>query len=70
MFDRLEEHARRSAGARAERRRRQVAERLAEDLPRGIAVGSSGESVTLSGRGLKRRIALDPALRSLLGKFS
>ena len=70
MFDRLQEKARRLAEARAERRRRQVAERLAEDLPRGIAVGSSGESVTLSGRGLKRRIALDPALRPLLGKFS
>ena len=70
MFERLQEQARRSAEARAERRRRQLAERLAEDLPRGITVGSSGESVTLSGRGLKRRMALDHSLRALLGRFS
>jgi len=70
MFERLQEKARHLADARAARRRRQLAERLAEDLPSGIAVGSSGESVTLSGRGLKRRMALDPSLRALLGRFS
>jgi hypothetical protein len=70
MFERLQEKARRSAEARAERRRRQIADRLAADLPRGIAVGSSGESVTLSGRGLKRRMIFESALRALLGRFS
>ena len=70
MFERLQDRARRSAEARAERRRRQIAERLAEDLPGAIAVASSGDGVTLSGRGLKRRMALDPALRALLGRLS
>ncbi|HZF95774.1 MAG TPA: hypothetical protein VEZ20_12990 [Allosphingosinicella sp.] len=70
MFERLQEKARRLAEARAERRRRQVAERLAADLPRGIAVGTNGDDVTLSGRALKRRMALDPALRALPGRFS
>jgi hypothetical protein len=70
MFERLQERARRSAEGYAERRRGQIAERLAADLPRGIAVGSSGEGVTLSGRGLKRRMALDRSLRALLGRLS
>ncbi|HEY0013907.1 MAG TPA: hypothetical protein VGB79_13780 [Allosphingosinicella sp.] len=69
MFERLQERARRSAEARAGRRRAQVAQRLAEELPGGAAVTENEDGVTLSGRGLRRRLALDPALRALLGRL-
>jgi hypothetical protein len=69
MFERMTERAHRVAQARAERRRRGIAERLRDDLPAGIAVEGRGESVALSGRGLRRRFILDPALRGLLGRL-
>ncbi len=53
----------------AERRRRDRIETLAEGMraaaPLGIAVEPAAEGVRLSGRGLKRRFALEPALRWL-----
>ena len=67
MFERLQERARRAAEAAAAARRRRIAGRLAEALPAGIAAAEGPEGVTLSGRGLKRRIALESRLRALLG---
>ncbi len=69
MFERLKQRAHRAAQARAEARRRGIAERLRQDLPAGIAVDIRGEGVALSGRGLRRRFILDPALRGLLGRL-
>lgn len=67
MFERLVQRAERAGAGRAERRRRQIAESLSAELPEGIAVAVSRAGVALSGHGLKRRIALDPALRALTG---
>jgi hypothetical protein len=67
MFERLQARARRSAEALAARRRTLIMERLAADLPQGIAVEQDSDGARLSGRGLRRRLALDPALRALLG---
>lgn len=67
MFDHLQERVRRLADARARRCSGQLAERLAAELPGGVSAQESAEGVLLSGRGLKRRFALDSALRALLG---
>jgi hypothetical protein len=67
MFERLEERARLAAHRRCAERRAEIAERMASELPRGIVVNVGAEGVTLSGRRLKLRLALDPAVRALLG---
>ncbi|HEX8191348.1 MAG TPA: hypothetical protein VF552_00465 [Allosphingosinicella sp.] len=69
MFEQVQERVRRLADARAGRRRKQLAERFAADLPGGVSVRESDGGVHLSGRGLRRRLALDPALRALLGSL-
>jgi hypothetical protein len=69
MFERLKARALLLAEARAERRRHALAARLADELPAGIAADRTGEGVELSGRGLKRRLALEPALRALIGRL-
>jgi hypothetical protein len=65
MFERLiaraEVRARRMAG----RRRDQLAQRLATEAPPDVAIEAQADTVALSGRGLRRRLALDPALRWL-----
>ena len=68
MFERLTERARRAAEAGAGRAARALAERLESELPPGIRAEATGEGVALRGRGLRRRFALDPALRGLLGR--
>lgn len=69
MFERLERNARSGAEARAERRRVAIAELLAAELPTGIATERTQGGVRLSGRGLARRLALDPRLRALIGRL-
>ena len=69
MFERILERVRRRAEARAARRRADIAERLARELPGGIVVEATDEGVRLSGPRLIRRSALDPALRRLLGRL-
>ncbi len=65
MFERMKERV----GAMAERRVRElvpeVAERARERLPAGVSAEAEEGGVRLSGKGLQRRLALDPALRWL-----
>ena len=43
-----------------------LAAELRDEAPEGVAVSEEEGAVALSGRGLKRRFALDPELRWLL----
>jgi hypothetical protein len=65
MLERLLEHGSGKARARAERRAAELAERIGEKLPRGATACAAAEGVTVAGRGLGRRFALEPALRWL-----
>jgi hypothetical protein len=65
MFEALTARGRRQGEARAKARAAELAHRLADELPEGIACLARGDEVQLSGRALRRRFALDPALRSL-----
>jgi hypothetical protein len=69
MFERLEARVRRAAAARAARLTDEIAGRLAAELPPGISVEAISGGVRISGRALKRRLALEPALRALIGGF-
>ena len=66
MFERLMLHGAALAGKAARRRRRALAEALEADAPAGVRVDEEEEAVALSGRGLVRRFALEPALRWLV----
>ena len=66
MFEKLTIHGAALADGAARRRRRALAEALAADPPAGVNVSEEEEGVVLSGPGLARRLALDPALRWLL----
>lgn len=68
MFERLERHVRAAAEAQAARRREEMAATLAAELPAGIEAERTEEGVRLRGRGLRRRLALEPALRALTGR--
>jgi hypothetical protein len=65
MFERLAERARRSSERRAERRRGELAARL-DGRVAGVEAALEGAAVVLSGRGLRRRSARDPAVRWLV----
>jgi hypothetical protein len=67
MFE-LSERARRTGEARAEVRRHQLAAALEAGLPAGIEAARVDEGVQLAGRGLRVRLALEPELRSLIGR--
>jgi hypothetical protein len=69
MFERLRDRARRLAEARAETIRKDVAERLSREMPGGIDIRLDAAGVRVSGRGLKRRLVLNPALRALVGRL-
>lgn len=66
MFEKLEERGRHLALGRAERKQAAIAERLAALLPAGITVDIVEGGVTISGRNLRRRAALNAELRRLL----
>lgn len=66
MFERLMLRSAALAERAARRRKGELAEGLRGALGRSAAVVESDEGVTLSGRGLARRFALEPALRWLL----
>jgi len=68
MFDGLEARVRRRLEARARARREALAAELAQALPKDMQIEAAEEGVRLSGRGLVRRYALDPALRWLIGE--
>jgi hypothetical protein len=63
MFDSLIARAGRAAERRAAERARLLAAALAGALPGDIAVAEDADGVRLMGRALKRRLALDPALK-------
>ena len=65
MFERLMLKGAALAETGARRRRAKLAEALAEEAPAGIRVSEEEGAVALSGAGLKRRFALEPALRWL-----
>ena len=69
MFERLEQRAARRAAAAARERREEIAEAIAAEVPRGVHVERIDEGVTLSGRGVRRRLALEPALRRAIGRI-
>ena len=69
MFERIEERIGRAALALARRRIATIAERLSGELPRGVAAEIAADGVRLTGRGLRRRLALQPALRALLARL-
>lgn len=68
MFERLEQAARRLAQLRVQHRVRAISETLREIPPRGIKVELTDTGVRLSGRGLKRRLTLDPQARVWTGR--
>jgi hypothetical protein len=66
MFAALTARIERLAEARARARGRDLAERFGEALPPGVRAEAEARGVTLSGRKLRRRIALDPRLSQLI----
>jgi hypothetical protein len=66
MFDRMIGRALQLAERRAMERTMELTERMRTEAPHGIAIEATSEGVRLSGRGLRIRIALEPALRWLL----
>lgn len=69
MFERLMARAQRCVERRAEYRVERLAEGLRSERVRGVKVRVEGRAVILSGRGLRRRFALDPALRWLTARL-
>jgi hypothetical protein len=65
MLERLMVHGAALARRRIEARRARLVEALEADAPAGVRISAGDEGAVLSGRGLKRRFALDPALRWL-----
>lgn len=65
MFEKLTMRAAALAREAARRRRDELAETLREEAPAGVRIEAAEEGVALSGRGLGRRFALEPALRWL-----
>lgn len=66
MFEKLAARAAERGSDQAGVRRRQLAAELADRLPRGVRVAEVADAVTLEGIGLRRRFALEPALRWLI----
>jgi hypothetical protein len=66
MFERLRALAERRAEERAHARRAALAARLQLALPRDIAAAETEAGALLSGRGLRRRLALDARLGWLI----
>lgn len=69
MFEATIERAERHARTRAVLRSKELAQDLAAALPAGIESEAVEKGVRLSGRGARRRLALDPALRWLVARL-
>jgi hypothetical protein len=63
MFETLIARVGAQAERRAQARARALAAALDRALPGDVAVSAAPEGVRLEGRGLGRRLALDPALK-------
>jgi len=66
MLERLMLHGAALAQKAARSRRASLAQALRDEAPEGVRVSEEEGAVALSGRGLRRRFALDPELRWLL----
>ena len=66
MFEGMIARAERLARARAQARSGELAERFAAALPKGVQAEADDSGLRLSGKGLRRRLALDPALGRLI----
>jgi hypothetical protein len=66
MFERLMNAGTALARAEARKRRRSLADAIGESAPAGVRASESEQGVVLSGRGLGRRLALEPGLRWLV----
>ncbi len=66
MFEALIARAERLARRRARARSDDLAGRIADLLPRGVQVEADADGVRLSGKRLRRRVALEPALRWMI----
>jgi hypothetical protein len=66
MLERLMLHGAALAHKAARARLAALAEALSVQAPEGVAVSEEEGAVALSGRGLRRRFALDPELRWLV----
>ncbi len=69
MFERSIRRAAAAAERRAVQRADALHERMRDELPAGIGAERVAEGVRVSGRGLRRRLALEPGLRRLIGRF-
>ena len=63
MFERMMERVTRTVGRRTQERIGKLAEEMQAAAPAGVRVAPTEEGVRLSGPALRRRFALDPALR-------
>jgi hypothetical protein len=68
MFERLMKRGEALAARRAAARRNRLADAVRAAAPAGVAVDVEGEALVLSGRGLGRRLANDPAVRWLVAE--
>lgn len=66
MFEALTARAQHAARRRARALSTELAARIEGEGLRGLAVEANEDGVRLSGRGLGRRFALEPALRWLI----
>lgn len=65
MFERLEALLRARGEERADLVARRLAERAGEILPRDLQASPEEHGIRFSGKGLNRRMTVDPALRGL-----
>jgi hypothetical protein len=63
MFEALTAGAARAAQRRAQERAQRLAAEMGAAMPSDIEVAADERGVRLSGRALRRRLALDPALK-------
>jgi hypothetical protein len=68
MFERLIDRAGRKAEMRARARVRELGDRLAAELPAGIGCEADADRVVISGRGLRLRFMVEPALRWIVAR--
>ena len=66
MLERLMIHGAALAERAARERRSSLAQALREEAPEGVTVEEEADAVALAGRGLRRRFAIEPALRWLV----
>jgi hypothetical protein len=69
MFERLTARVERAAEERARAAARAIAGRARDALPGGIAAAAEGAGERLTAKALRRRLALDPALRSIWARL-